>query len=225
MSPQDRQAFSSSTSGPSTTVSDPASTLRAAALLTLKSKRRKPAATHPSSVPSLSRPPPPENQFQLDYGQDDISSSPPSSSAIPSASKVAPRPPSPDIEDGQIREEGEISEEDESAALVVSKPEHPPGQAIKPPQQPTSSRQEDIRFTTPPSGHIIPKLESPAPNLHEGISITTSNHGELGYGPTSTRLSDEDAVIMVDPNHVRPGLLSQCLPYYQASELILYLLI
>jgi hypothetical protein len=70
----------------SSLLSDPASTLRAAALLTLKSKRRKPTVDRPAmddNAPTL----------QLDYGQQEV---------VP-------------IE-MDIREEGEISDTEGSAA-------------------------------------------------------------------------------------------------------------
>ncbi|KAJ6472169.1 hypothetical protein C8R47DRAFT_1221935 [Mycena vitilis] len=57
--------------------SDPASSLRAAALLTLKPKRRKPIVdTDTSGDQGLSqRPPAAETSVQLGYGQEDIGSS------------------------------------------------------------------------------------------------------------------------------------------------------
>src|ERR1700685_1616167 len=87
--------------------SDSASTLRAAALLTLKSKRRKPATDQPSS-PSH-RPIPPG--LVLNYGEEE-STSTPSTAAPPSAiAKTATsltKTTTSEAEDN--REEGEISD-------------------------------------------------------------------------------------------------------------------
>ena len=83
---------------------DPASSLRAAALLTLKSKRRKP---NPSTVLQASLPARSDSQLQLDYGQGDSSPAPGKSSRTSSA---GPPTTTTDVEDGQIREEGEISD-------------------------------------------------------------------------------------------------------------------
>ncbi|KAJ7025331.1 hypothetical protein C8F04DRAFT_1128550 [Mycena alexandri] len=83
--------------------SDPADSLRAAALLTLKAKRRKPTV-------DTSRQPPTDASLQLDYGQDDIDSSP-ADVPVRTASlalKLDPEDPN--------REEGEISDSEEAQA-------------------------------------------------------------------------------------------------------------
>nr|GAT60273.1 predicted protein [Mycena chlorophos] len=87
---------------------DPASTLRVAALLTLK--RRKPADG------PLQHPTPDDSSAQLDYGQDDN------------------KQPATDVQmrtEGQHREEGEISDSEDPAlkALATIKAESPPGGA------------------------------------------------------------------------------------------------
>ena len=85
-------------------IQDPASSLRAAALLTLKAKRRKPGGATEFPGPSpFRRPSVHENGVQLDYGgQDDATVPPQSPSMTP---EVGPK------EEGEI-EEGEISESD-----------------------------------------------------------------------------------------------------------------
>jgi hypothetical protein len=98
--------------------SDPADSLRAAALLTLKSKRRKPIVDTSGGSGSSQRPPPPDTSVQLDYGQDDIGSSPTDVAMPPVPLKAS----HPDLEDGQMREEGEISDSEDAPSKTVSKP-------------------------------------------------------------------------------------------------------
>ncbi|KAJ7784465.1 hypothetical protein B0H16DRAFT_1681862 [Mycena metata] len=83
--------------------SDPADSLRAAALLTLKAKRRKPTV-------DTNRQPPTDASLQLDYGQDDIDSFS-ADVPMPTASLAL----KPDPEDPN-REEGEISDSEEAQA-------------------------------------------------------------------------------------------------------------
>jgi hypothetical protein len=95
---KDSSQYSSATES----LSDAASSLRAAALMTLKSKRPK-----PSPLPGLlGRAPPLEPSPQLDYGQEE----PPTASSSTTVYNPDTRM---EIEEGQIREEGEISDTDE----------------------------------------------------------------------------------------------------------------
>ena len=93
--------------------SDPVSSLRAAALSTLKAKRRKFVPEKPAPS-TLARPPPPDS-FQLDYGQEDNIPDAPvvdltlSDAKDPSPSAIEPATTAEDPN----REEGEISEEEE----------------------------------------------------------------------------------------------------------------
>ncbi|OBZ68743.1 hypothetical protein A0H81_11119 [Grifola frondosa] len=92
-------------------VDDPAASLRAAALLTLKSKRRKPLSA--SDAPRPVAVPP---SIQLDYGQEE-----PSGASSIASSPAAP-PASIDVDDGQTREEGEISDSELPPARVCKPP-------------------------------------------------------------------------------------------------------
>lgn len=103
------------TPGPET-LSDPALSLREAALLTLKSKRRKPnwGLSHRSF--------PDDASCRLDYGQAHETTPPATTPPI------TPTPPLPilaprnlEVEDGQIREEGEISDT-EGTSPVTAQP-------------------------------------------------------------------------------------------------------
>ena len=93
--------------------SDPVSSLRAAALSTLKAKRRK--FVPEKTAPSTSARPPPPDSFQLDYGQEDNIPDAPmvdltlSDVKDPSPSAIEPATTAEDPN----REEGEISEEEE----------------------------------------------------------------------------------------------------------------
>ncbi|TFY76191.1 hypothetical protein EWM64_g7818, partial [Hericium alpestre] len=105
--------------------SDPASQLRQAALLTLKSKRRRPPSAADTSYGSLppSRPLAVESpSIMLDYGEEESSAAPHAATAP----APTPSPPSPGKEattktdtpqaaqeDVSMREEGEISETEE----------------------------------------------------------------------------------------------------------------
>ncbi len=100
---------------------DPVEHLRAAALSTLKSKRRKPAPVKPSvTIPA--RQPPPAESLQLDYGLDEDvggGATTPHKNDARSLSKstVLTLP-----DEGHSREEGEISEGEEISLPVSSVP-------------------------------------------------------------------------------------------------------
>jgi hypothetical protein len=107
--------------------SDPASSLRAAALLTLKAKRRKPVVDTSGSASLSQRPPPTDSSLQLDYGQEDISSSP-----TDVATPTLPLKTSSDVEDGQVREEGEISDSEDAPSKPLPNPaSDPPATVVK----------------------------------------------------------------------------------------------
>lgn len=153
-----------------------ASSLRALALSTLKSKRRKPAPTK-VPAPPLSRPPPPPvlsvDSMQLDYGEDESS-----------ARTTVDPPPShqdsaaPIMRDVVMREEGEISSDEEAASKpdstltdsAKSTPRHP---ALPLPASPTTSvRNSGLslldRITDAP--HVLPTTPEPSIPLSERIS-------------------------------------------------------
>jgi hypothetical protein len=187
--------------------SDPASSLRAAALLTLKSKRRKPLLDQSTSQALPSRPPPPSDVgIQLDYGQEDIASS-------PRLTLELPRIPSESLateaaEDGQIREEGEISDEEVS---TKPPPSDSPKQLSLPP---LTTNSEATKRPTPPRSAATPMAEPalPKPKLSDRIS-----------DPPSTAVAEDVAMLvdtalvedllphLIDADHVRPGLACQYL--------------
>ncbi|KAF9046614.1 hypothetical protein BJ165DRAFT_1404036 [Panaeolus papilionaceus] len=96
---------------------DPAS-LRAAALSTLKKKAKRPVKHVPDLKSTLTRPPPPSSDsFLLDYGQDESTQDVSMSSTLPENTpdipSVSAKDYAPTTGDVAMREEGEISEEEE----------------------------------------------------------------------------------------------------------------
>ncbi|KIK93378.1 hypothetical protein PAXRUDRAFT_517799 [Paxillus rubicundulus Ve08.2h10] len=200
---------------------DAASSLRAAALLSRK--RRKVA----SEIAPLR--PAPEPSFQLDYGQDDSSTSP--AHAAPTAKKqpvpeaqLAPSPPAPtsqmeDIEDGQIREEGEISDTETSPV--------PPPQRWSPSPPPRTRQRASTTQSHPPDavkGEIPPPppfFESPMVSASEPPDAHAWQAGSLT--PVDPFVL-ETSTYRVDAKHVRPGLAMTQDQYNAAKDSILDLL-
>ncbi|RXW24440.1 hypothetical protein EST38_g1425 [Candolleomyces aberdarensis] len=181
-----------------------ASSLRALALSTLKSKRRKPAAVQPA-VPGLSRPLPPVptlDGMQLDYGEDE------SASAAGSWMDVDP----PVVQDSHMREEGEISDEEGSSKRLSAK-----AAAELPPQQPPAAPEQPLpapgglslldRITDPPK--VLPSMAESLKPLSERISSP----------PTASTSSRS-----IHTGQVRPNVPMDQLKYDLAKDLFLELL-
>ncbi|KAJ2929758.1 hypothetical protein H1R20_g7323, partial [Candolleomyces eurysporus] len=181
-----------------------ASSLRALALSTLKSKRRKPAAVQPV-VPGLSRrlPPVPSlDGMQLDYGEDE------SASAAGSWMDVD----SPVIQDGHMREEGEISDEEGSSKRLSAKAE-----TELPPQEPPAAPENPLpapgglslldRITDPPK--VLPSMPESLKPLSERISSP----------PTASTSSRS-----IHAGQVRPNVPMDQSKYDTAKDLFLELL-
>ncbi|KAK0188033.1 hypothetical protein F5146DRAFT_738167 [Armillaria mellea] len=214
----ENQENTSATSSPS----DPASSLRAAALLTLKSKRRKVAGEQSSTAALPARPPPITDSFQLDYGQEDGSSS--------TARAPAPGPSKPypvDMEDGQIREEGEISDSEEQ--LATAAPARTKQSSLTPQPQPSQLEPaHEIKSSlASPSRTAVTKQESP-PILLE--RITDISPSPLEVHDSSNMVVDVDEsysnnpYLALGPDHVRPGLHMNQTQYDTAKDIILDLL-
>ncbi|TFK52596.1 hypothetical protein OE88DRAFT_1734567 [Heliocybe sulcata] len=204
-------------SGLSGSLDDPTSSLRAAALMSLKSKRRKPIATVEHNVLPSTRPVPAAPDIQLDYG-DEASSSLVNGSRAPISSlnivSVATSDPGPsadvaEIEEGQIREEGEISDTEAP----------PPG---APP------------FAAPPTEAKArsPKTQqaAPTPTLAARLGLNTADSQQ----PPTPVVSQVQPVSGFSPNEaathlspaatVRPGLALNAQQYEIAKDIILDLL-
>ncbi|TFK74844.1 hypothetical protein BDN72DRAFT_635775 [Pluteus cervinus] len=213
-----------------TSDSDPASSLRAAALLTLKTKRRKVVpASHAENPTPTTRPPPPDNQLQLDYGQDDTtplsggvtdSAKRPSAVIVPSASN---------LEDGQAREEGEISDEEDQSS--------PPSVSIKPKTSGSNvqyararSPASDVKMVKPQPS--TPPRQAPPTETLSANSPSNWSSDNIGYAaqnsvpaqPTMDPAYIRHVLSMVDEDHVRPGLTMNQTQYDHAKDIILDLL-
>jgi hypothetical protein len=188
-SPQHMESLSAETSS----ASDPTSSLRAAALLTLKSKRRK--SNHPLTG-SQARPGPSESSLQLDYGQDEASKN------FNAPSGFTATHPSADIEEGQVREEGEISETEE-----------PPLDS----RHKKISVLEKIHDSRPPDPSSPTSRSFQYPSLRTGkVKIPDRDQSRLalaqsvpsGSAAQSSGFSVPSPTFVIDAQHVRPGLAS-----------------
>ncbi|EMD40115.1 hypothetical protein CERSUDRAFT_92617 [Gelatoporia subvermispora B] len=209
---------------------DPAS-LRAAALLTLRSKQRRPAAgsqgvvTRSRAVPSPS--------IELDYGQEGPSSG--ASFATSSASAAAPPPPPPvlvppqllrsepqpmDIDGAQSREEGEIEEGE------ISDSEPPPSAIahVLAPLSATPPRAAergavDKAKSVSESNQTNVKLEPVSSPIPRNLLSST-----VAVRPPTQNGSSSVLAPVVDATHVRPGLTMTQAQYDTAKDIVLDLL-
>lgn len=189
--------------------SDPVSSLRAAALSTLKAKRRKfvPEKTAP---PTLPRPPPPVDSFQLDYGQEDnIPDAPMAEMTLSDVNKPPPSAIEPaTIAEDPNREEGEISEEEEPLLAKNNSPTN---------QLSTSERTGLIksRSPTPLSSAAplqnSPKMASPLA-LMDRLSDPFPSIPVLGLDEQvmmdqiPANVEAPPPFFLIGPENVRPGL-------------------
>ncbi|KAG2338509.1 hypothetical protein BDR05DRAFT_1004207 [Suillus weaverae] len=202
---------------------DPAQSLRAAALLSRK--RRKVAVEKPPVLPQR---PPVEQALRLDYGQEDTATSPASSANFPatetqvlSTSQEVPNP-IPDIEDGQIREEGEISDTEEAA---------PPPRPTSPPPKfrrlETSSKDAVTSKPVPTSPVESNIKHRPSPRLESPFMSKPAFGSEIYQSPPPTFLQPlvlETSTYRLDPDNVRPGLPMTEDQYNTAKDIVLDLL-
>ncbi|KAG2129148.1 hypothetical protein DEU56DRAFT_818040 [Suillus clintonianus] len=202
---------------------DPAQSLRAAALLSRK--RRKVAVEQPPVLPQR---PLVEQTLHLDYGQEDTAT-PSASSAkfpatdanVPSTSEEVPNPIL-DIEDGQIREEGEISDTEEAAA--------PPRPTSPPPKfrrLETSSKDAVVSKLVPTSPVESNSRHRPSPRLESPFASKPPFGSEIYEPPPPTFLQPfvlETSTYRLDPDHVRPGLAMTEDQYNTAKDIVLDLL-
>lgn len=183
-------------------VEDAASSLRAAALLTLKFKRRKPTD---QAARSLARPTA-DNSVQLDYGQEEAATSPLENLPPQSPPSKAPQI---DMEDGQIREDGEISDSEPAAVAAAPQPGPTPTSSPSKHSAPSAPsldvHSESIHNNNSPSSAVFTKVESP-PNLLDRISDVPLPASE-SFGQPQL-FEGNKSQFFVDVDHVRPGLES-----------------
>lgn len=178
-------APNAASTGPPT--EDAAASLRAAALLTLKSKRRKLTST--ADPPHIPRPfviePP---SIELDYGSEEPSGDQPSESPAPTV-QLAQDPTSAqepmNVDDNQAREEGEISDSETAPPTPKTKPQ---------PTLPKVAEQEKAAAQMPPPP-LKPKVEPMSP------SLSFAAPRPLLFAPEPTVTST-----IVNENHVHPGV-------------------
>ncbi|KAI0771192.1 hypothetical protein BD413DRAFT_64835 [Trametes elegans] len=183
---------------------DYAASLRAAALMTLKSKRRKVNVSQAEPIPpqrTFAAPP----SIELDYGQEEPTgtSSIASSPVMAPAKPAAPPPPVDepmDIDPSPAREEGEISDSEEAPPSPKAKIE---------PQSPTLVKAESATQIVPPKMNLSPAPPSPA-------ALASVPNLELPHISAASALVDE--------NHVRPGLALTQAQYDTAKDIVLDLL-
>lgn len=197
---------------------DPAASLRAAALKTLKAKRRKgpDGSDLPASLPL--RPLVTTSSIQLDYGTEDLpgtSATAPAASPAPTSaiSTKPPPPPAPvpmDVDEDQTREEGEISD---SESMPPPKSPQVSRQTPRPLSRsiPVKSSTKDRPIPPPISSMSLSassvnvKVEPSPQHLPDSLpSATQSTSGASHY---SSMVDCE--MYAVDDEHVRPGLASQ----------------
>ena len=192
---------------------DPVEHLRAAALSTLKSKRRKPTPVKPSvTIPP--RQPPPTESLQLDYGLDEEVGG---DVVIPHKNEPQSLSTSTFLtlhDEGHSREEGEISEGEEISLPVSTVP------PIK--QSPASTKAEKLESLEPQDEKRYAGLEVPLSRSPDIVSsvITVSTPtptlmeriSEQMYGDVKQEEHDDSMILAerfsgdVDMQHVRPGL-------------------
>lgn len=210
---------------------DPASSLRAAALLTLKSKRRKPVGEQPMPIEPIARQPP-VNTIELDYGQDEVApvSLKPATPPVPQAPSQL-EAPVVDMEDGQIREEGEISDSEEVSPADAAPPANMKRQPTPPPSKKKGGKQPPAPLDVSPilatgpstpsrSSALVPKLESPSQSLLDRITDTQGTPSTARPGPSDMVVDEpvrERPLVRLDANHVRPGLESLCCALFRVS--------
>ncbi|TCD63243.1 hypothetical protein EIP91_005799 [Steccherinum ochraceum] len=205
-----------------TSAQDPAASLREAALRTLKSKRRK-LNSHPtdllSSFPERSGASSSAN-IQLDYGQAETSGG---SLSAPSAAAAPPTQDSAAMdvdEEGQAKEEGEISDSETAPATPFQSPSKDlptiPSPTFHPPEKTAPPRRAVASPVAPPlkPSAILIKTESLPVTITDSLSSSamdsTSDYDRLPFDPAF--------------GFVRPGLAMNQAQYDTVKELILEIL-
>ena len=236
-------------SGPSTTMppdssTDAAELLRRAALSSRKLKRRNLDATPPLSRP-LSRPLAPTTSISLDYGQEEPSStaSTPQQPPTPAlaraptpAQALTPSSPRPVQRDGSsgatartpldddtsMREEGEISDNEDPPFRLPSK-------SVPPPITVTAAVYPDIRLEvsgsvhSPSFGVVSPspsvKTEDACQHTVSSAYVTTPvTRPSAASKPSETfRL---EAPLVLDHDHVRPGLSCASISFFVVVSVV-----
>ena len=198
---------------------DPVS-LRAAALSTLKSKRRKPVLDKATAMPPR---PTPSSDFQLDYGQEDVIVIDPQPPSSPKVSQNSTQKVPMTTRDIQMREEGEISDEEEIICPVI-----PPKQSPPPPLRksksplPTKalSPQPVAKSASPFQKSLASEERAPLSLLERFSGYAPSNENSETDIPMLDAHEPEldDALSSLGPDRVRPGLLCKHSPLFSVHR-------
>ncbi len=242
-------------SGPSTIMpqdssTDPAELLRQAALSSRKLKRRKLDATASLSRP-LSRSFASTPSISLDYGQEEPSSStstPPQQPPTPAlaraptppAQTLAPSSPSRPVQrdgssgaaaqtplddDTSMREEGEISDNEDP-------PFRPPSKPIPAPITVAAAVYPDVRLEVSGSVHspsfgVVSRSPSVKaedvfqPSAYVTTPVTRPNMEALSATPRATEdFRLETSLYVLDPDHVRPGLSCASTSFFHSRSVV-----
>ncbi|KAH9936663.1 uncharacterized protein B0H18DRAFT_328875 [Fomitopsis serialis] len=203
-------------SGPSVFAADPTASLREAALLTLKSRRRKlgsgsepagipprPQAVHVTSA---------DSSIQLDYGQEEPSGAFSTASSVPNLAPPAkPATPEPKEDDSQGREEGEISDSESTPASPLPQPK------VAQKAKPTPAPREVGKPPTP--AKALPIKTTPASSTGSTSSAVSTQSPSQLMPPPPPPLP-----YLLDETHVRPGLEMTQAQYDTAKDIVLDLL-
>ena len=186
-----------------------AQSLRAAALLSRKRRRVEQA-------PALPQRPPVEQTMQLDYGQEESSTSATplfaTQNKVPSASDDLPTNSTPDVEDGQIREEGEISDTEEAPPPPAARPTSPPPKF----RRLETSSKDNLTSRPVPASPVIGSNAPPRPSTRldspfvPSKSASESESFQYSSPTFSHPFVLETPTYRLDADHVRPGLASSC---------------
>jgi hypothetical protein len=207
---------------------DPVS-LRAAALSTLKSKRRK---LVPDKVITM----PPQrtthaSDFQLDYGQEDlmvVDLQPPLS---PKSPKKFAQKVSMTTTDVQMREEGEISDEEEILPPVIPLKQSPPPPLRKSKSpipkglSPQPVKVVETKSASPLQKSLAPEERAPLSLLERFSGYAPSNaESETDIAMPDAREPGLDSTLsLLGPDRVRPGLLCKFPPLFMVIVLLVIL--
>ncbi|TRM63847.1 hypothetical protein BD626DRAFT_261517 [Schizophyllum amplum] len=190
---------------------DPSS-LRAAALMTLKSKRRKPAeVAAPPSLPA--RPQGPSDT--LDYGSSEPAP-PPESSA-------------PASDPGQ-REEGEISDSEEPPAPAQAPeppqplPQRPRPAALPPKPAFLDTTPIPVKPAEPPTPSLLDRISTAPRKASGSFSSQISPREKPPRRPSIITMPVHEPEFVIDAEHIRPGLTMTQEQYDTAKDIILDLL-
>ncbi|KAL6308413.1 hypothetical protein BKA93DRAFT_764728 [Sparassis latifolia] len=204
--------------GSSVTAEDPAASLRAAALLTLKSKRRKALSLLVEPMSSLPpRSPAVSSSIQLDYGQEEPLSGASSVASAPTASTASHSTPPPasdamEVDEGQAREEGEISDSETAPPTPVPRPAR-----LAVPEPPRPPPQELVKQPS------LPKAPPPLINTEPVVLLPLDSASSVASA-SEPQLPSPALPYAVDANHVRPGLSMNQAQYDAAKDIVLDLL-